>query len=75
MNYEISFKTIQKYCVYRRINFKKNARFKNRCTKVKLVWPDNWDLDKDTRCTESNCPIVKRLWLIHPYIPTSGINI
>jgi len=60
--YEISFKTIQKYCKHRRDNLDRSCRYKYRCSKIILIWGVHWDIDKDSRCTQTNCPIVKRLW-------------
>ena len=58
VNYEISFKTIQRYCKYRRDDYNPESRYKYRCRKREMALkqiPDN-------RCTQANCPLVKRLW-------------
>lgn len=58
VNYEISFKTIQKYCKHR-ID---GELFKYNCTNIKHKWSRGLRLEFDSRCTQANCPLVKRLW-------------
>lgn len=56
-NYEISFKTIQNYCKHKRDNFNPEL-YKYRCRKLEMSLKRDWA----SRCTQSNCPLVKRLW-------------
>lgn len=62
MNYEISFKTIQKYCIHKKHNLSRTSRYKYRCDNIKLIWGRDWDINKASRCAEANCPLVKRLY-------------
>jgi hypothetical protein len=60
VNYEISFKTIQKYCKHKRDNWEP-AKYKYRCRKLEISLLNGAD-EFPARCTQKNCPLVKRLW-------------
>ena len=66
MGYEISFKTIQRYCKYKRDNLDHTSQYKYRCNKIVLIWANDWDTGKSrNRCTKANCPLIKRLFRLY----------
>lgn len=61
-NYEITFKTIQQYCKYKRDNLTYPAiQYKYRCRKLEM----DLKRDLDSRCAQSTCPLIKRLFELY----------
>jgi len=73
VNYAISFKTLQKYCQYKRDNLAyPDIQYKYRCRKLEMALKG----DLDSICTESNCPLVKHLEEVYDSMAyLGGVNI
>lgn len=64
MGYEISFQTIQRYCKYR-ITHSRWASTRYGCNKKGLVSLREFQPTSDDKCTEANCPLLKRLFRLY----------